>query len=141
MMIRKLAPGALGLFLCAVTPLLFAGNEEELIELDKAWGNAGVAGDNEAVARLLSDDLVSVDGMGVSGKPEQLSNNEPAPEGASYQPTDFKVMFIDQHTAIMTHGVPGADDEPGHTSLHVWSDKSGSWQVVATSSTPLEYDD
>jgi hypothetical protein len=35
-------------------------------------------------------------------------------------------------TAIMTHGTKGA---AAHYSLHVWSRKGGTWQIVATSTT------
>jgi hypothetical protein len=35
-------------------------------------------------------------------------------------------------TAIMTHATKGAD---AHYSLHVWSRKGGTWQIVATSMT------
>jgi hypothetical protein len=50
------------------------------------------------------------------------------------EPTDYKVTFINPDTAIMTHGTKGTD---AHYSLHVWSRKSGTWQVVATSTTPV----
>ena len=78
-----------------------AGSEEALIELDKKWGSATVAGDTETVATLLADNLVSVSENGVGGKQEQLADNEPGPEGASYEPYDFKVMFLDENTAIL----------------------------------------
>ena len=48
------------------------------------------------------------------------------------QPTGFKVMFLNPDTAIMTHATKGAD---AHYSLHVWSRKGGTWQIVATSMT------
>ena len=46
----------------------------------------------------------------------------------------YKVTFINSDTAIMTHGTKGAD---AHYSLHVWSRKGGTWQIVATSTTPV----
>ena len=50
-----------------------------------------------------------------------------------YEPTDYKVTFLDPDMAIMTHGTKGA--EPHH-SMHVWSRKGDTWQIVATSTTP-----
>ncbi|HVR29915.1 MAG TPA: nuclear transport factor 2 family protein [Thermoanaerobaculia bacterium] len=106
-----------------------------LIELDKKWGEAGTKGDTAAVADLFADDLVSVFEGGVRGKQEELADNEPAPAGAKYEPTDYRVKFLDADTAIMTHGTKG---ENAHYSLHVWSRKGGAWKVIATATTPAE---
>ena len=84
-------------------------------------------------AKLLADKVVSVTENGVRGKQGELADNEPAPAGTRYEPTDYKVTFINPDTAIMTHGTKGAE---AHYSLHVWSRKGGAWQVVATSTTP-----
>ena len=114
-----------------------ADDSATLIELDKKWGEAGTSGDTEAVAKFLADELVSVFEGGVRGKKGELADNAPTPEGAKYEPTDYKVTFVDDDTAIMTHGTKGED---AHYSLHVWSRKSGSWLVVATSTTPVAGD-
>lgn len=131
------------LILVALTGVLLAGfgaiasadDKADLIERDKAWGAAGTKGDAEAVAKILADNLVSVSNKGVTDKKGELAANEPAPAGTQYEPTDFTVTFLDKDTAVMTHGTKGAD---AHYSMHVWSRKSGQWQVVATSTTPVE---
>lgn len=110
-----------------------ADDSAALIELDKKWGEAGVKGDTSVAAKILADNLVSVTENGVRGKQGELEDNEPAPAGTRYEPTDYKVVFLDADTAIMTHGTKG---EEAHHSLHVWSRKGGSWKVVATSTTP-----
>lgn len=107
----------------------FAGSDEELIALDKQWGEAGMHGDTATVAALLADNLVAVDGSGVSGKAEQLADNEPAPEGATYDAGDYRIMYLNDDTAVMTHSVAG---DQAHYSLHVWTRKDGKWQVTAT---------
>jgi hypothetical protein len=109
-----------------------ADDKTDLIARDKVWGAAGSKGDREAVAKLLSDKLLSVSKDGVTDKKGELSG-EAAPAGATYEPTDYKVMFLDKNTAIMTHGTKGVD---AHYSLHVWSREGGQWKVVATSTTP-----
>lgn len=124
-----------GVALYMVAASAIAGPEQTLIDLDKQWGTASMAGDTAAVGALLADDLVSVSEDGIVGKAEDLAANEPAPEGATYDATDYKVMFLDDNTAIMTHAVGG---ENGHYSLHVWSKDGDSWKVVATSSTPAK---
>jgi len=112
-----------------------ADETDALIALDKQWGEAGVKNNATAVAKLLSDKLVSVSESGVKGKQGELADMKSAPPSASYEPTDYKVTFINPDTAIMTHGTKGSD---AHYSLHVWSRKGGTWQVIATSTTPAK---
>jgi hypothetical protein len=112
-----------------------ADDTDALIALDKQWGESVVKGDTTVSAKLLANNVVSVTESGVMGKQEQLAGLKPGPAGTRYEPTDFKVTFINPDTAIMTHGTKGAD---AHYSLHVWSRKGGTWQVIATSTTPAK---
>jgi hypothetical protein len=121
--------------LAAFAATASADDTADLIAQDMAWGAAGTKGDTDAVAKLLADNLVAVSEDGVTGKQGELADNEPAPAGTKYEPTDFKVMFLNADTAVMTHRTSGED---AHYSLHVWSRKGGQWQVVATSSTPVK---
>ena len=123
-----------GILLAGLGTMARADDTADLIAQDKAWAAAGNKGDKDAIAKFLADNLVSVDQKGVRDKKEDLAVTTPAPAGAKYEPTDYKVMFLDTVTAVMTHGTKGKD---AHYSLHVWSKKSGQWQVVATSSTPI----
>ena len=111
-----------------------ADDSKTLIDLDRQWGEAGVKGDTSMAVKILADDVISVTENGVRGKKEELADNEPAPAGTKYEPTDYKVIFLDADTALMTHGTKGSE---AHHSLHVWSRKGGSWKVVATSTTPI----
>ena len=122
------------LLVFAVASSARADDSAALIELDKQWGEAGVKGDSSVAKKILSDDVVSVTEDGVRGKQEELEDNEPAPAGTKYEPTDYKVKFLDADTAIMTHGTKG---DEAHYSLHVWSRQGGSWKVIATSTTPV----
>ena len=124
-----------GVLLAAFGATAVADDTADLIAQDMAWGNAGTKGDTATVAKLLADNLVSVSGQGVTDKKGELADSEPAPAGTRYEPTDYKVMFLDKDTAVMTHGTKGED---AHYSLHVWSRKNGQWQVVASSATPVE---
>ena len=91
--------------------------------------------DKTVSAKLLADKIVSVDQNGVMGKQEMLADIKPAPAGSRYEPTGYKVTFMNPDTAIMTHGTKGSDT---HYSLHVWARKGGTWQVIATSTTPAK---
>ncbi len=123
------------MLLAAFGAIASADDTADVIAGDKAWGAAGTKGDADAAAKLLADDLISVSEEGVTGKKGELAAIKPAPAGTQYDPTDYKVVFLDKDTAVMTHGTKGADP---HYSMHVWSRKSGQWQVVATSATPVK---
>ena len=107
-----------------------ADDTETLIALDKQWGESAIRGDKSVSEKLLADKVASVDENGITGKQAMLADIKPAPAGTRYEPTDYKVSFLNPDTAIMTHGTKGAD---AHYSLHVWSRKGGTWQIVATS--------
>src|SRR5690349_20416759 len=111
-----------------------ADDSEALIKLDKQWAETMMKGDTSVATKLLADKVVSVNEKGIRGKQGELADNTPEPAGTRYEPTDYKVTFLDPDTAIMTHGTKGHD---AHYSLHVWSHKSGTWQIVATSTTPV----
>jgi hypothetical protein len=84
---------------------------------------------------LLADKVVSVSEKGIEGKEANIASLKAAPSGASYEPSDYKVTFLNPDTAVMTHSAKGTN---AHYSLHVWSKASGTWQIVATSTTPAE---
>ena len=107
-----------------------ADDTDALIALDKQWGESVITGDKTVSAKLLADKIVSVDQNGVMGKQEMLADIKPAPAGSRYEPTGYKVTFMNPDTAIMTHSTKGTD---AHYSLHVWSRKGGTWQIIATS--------
>ena len=107
-----------------------ADDTDALIALDKQWGESVLTGDKTVSAKLLADKIVSVDQNGVMGKQEMLADIKPAPAGSRYEPTGYKVTFMNPDTAIMTHSTKGTD---AHYSLHVWSRKGGTWQIIATS--------
>jgi hypothetical protein len=133
---RRLKTSAwLGLLLAAGAAGVWADDTGALIALDKQWGEAGTRGDTTAAGALLGDNLVSVSDSGVRDRAGELADNKPAPPGTVYEPTDYKVTFLDPDTAIMTHGTHGAE---AHYSLHVWSRKGGAWKVIATSTTPAK---
>lgn len=125
---------AIGTLLILFSAGVGASDTDDLIALDKQWGESGVKGDMSVSKKLLADQVVSVTPQGVRGKQGELADNEPAPAGTKYEPTDYKVTFVNPDTAIMTHGTKGTD---AHYSLHVFSRKGGNWQIVATSTTPV----
>ena len=123
----------IGMLLIMFAANASADDKEALITLDKQWGEAVGKGDKTAAAKFIADSSVSVDDKGMKNKQQQIADIQPAPAGEKYEAVDYKVTFINPDTAIMTHSTKGTD---AHYSLHVWSRKGGTWQVIATSTTP-----
>ena len=130
----KLTLRVIGILLIVFTASAQADDKEALIALDKQWAESIMKGDLSIATKLLAETVVSVDETGVRGKKAELASYTPAPAGARYEPVDYKVTLIDPNTAIMTHSTKG---EGAHHSLHVWSRKGETWQLIATSSTPV----
>src|SRR4030095_2726308 len=122
-----------GTLLVMFTASAIADDKETLISLDKQWGEAVGKGDKAAAAKFIAENSVSVDDKGMKNKQQQIDDIQPSPAGGKYEAVDYKVTFINPDTAIMTHSTKGAE---AHHSLHVWSRKGGTWQVIATSTTP-----
>jgi hypothetical protein len=131
----KLARVASAALLTVFATLASAGDKEDLIALDKQWAETVMKGDNTAAEKILADQIISVTEKGVGGRKEEIASYQAAPAGTRYEATDYKVIFLDPNTAVMTHGTKGPD---AHYSMHVWSRKGGKWQVVATSTTPMK---
>lgn len=110
-----------------------ADESDALKQLDKEWGEA--AGP-EALAPLLSDDILALGPEGVGSKAEMLeaAESDDAPAGP-YIAGDYQVHFLDKETAVMIHSA-GAPDP--HWSMHVWHKQDGHWQVAATATVPVE---
>ena len=125
---------AIGALLLTFAASAGATDTDDLIALDKQWGESGVKGDAAVATKLLSDKVVSVSENGVRGKQGELADMKPAAAGTRYEPMDYKVTLVNPDTAIMTHDTKGAE---AHHSLHVFSrNEGGKWQIVATSTTP-----
>ena len=111
--------------------LVYAGDADHLIELDKMWGETSDAGKLDS---LLSDEIVVLDPDGNGTKASVIENatNADAPS-EPYTAGDYVVKFISDDIAIMTHSTAGAEQ---HWSMHVWQKDGGKWKVAATASIP-----
>ena len=127
----KILGSLLGLFV--FVGIANAGDADALIELDKKWGESQGA---DALAPLLSDDILAIGVEGLSGKAEMLAAaDEEEPATGPYDAEGYKVRFLSDDVAVMVHstGVP----EP-HWSMHVWQKLDGEWRVTATASVPIK---
>ena len=120
--------------------------EQELIALDKSWGDAGLKGDSAVLERILADDFIGNSPIGVATKAQNIAEaktNAPDITNATYVADEYTVRFLDPNTAVMTHRAvekglnKGKEYNDQHRSMHVWVKRDGRWQVVASQATPI----
>jgi len=120
--------------------------EQELITLDKSWGDAGLKGDSAVLERILADDFIGNSPTGVATKAQNIAEaktNAPNITNATYVADEYTVRFLDPNTAVMTHRATekglnkGKEYTDQHRSMHVWVKRDGRWQVVASQTTPI----
>jgi hypothetical protein len=120
--------------------------EQELITLDKTWGDAGLKGDSAVLERILADDFIGNSPTGVATKAQNIAEaktNAADITNATYVADEYTVRFLDANTAVMTHRAvekglnKGKDYTDQHRSMHVWVKRDGRWQVLASQATPI----
>jgi hypothetical protein len=120
--------------------------EQELISLDKEWGEAGLRGDAAVLERILADDFMGATPTAVATKAQNIAEaktNAPDITNATYTADEYTVRFLDKDTAVMTHRAvekglnKGKEYTDQHRSIHVWVKRNGRWQVVASQATPI----
>jgi hypothetical protein len=120
--------------------------EQELISLDKEWGEAGLRGDATVLDRILADDFMGTTPTAVATKAQNIAEaktNAPNITNATYTADEYTVRFLDKNTAVMTHRAvekglnKGKEYTDQHRSIHVWVKRNGRWQVVASQATPI----
>jgi hypothetical protein len=120
--------------------------EQELITLDKSWGEAGLKGDSAVLETILADDFIGNSPTGVATKAQNIAEaktNAPDITNATYVADEYTVRFLDPNTAVMTHRAvekglnKGKEYNDQHRSMHVWVKRDGRWQVTASQATPI----
>jgi hypothetical protein len=123
-----------------------SSDEQELIRLDKQWGEAGLHGDSAALDNIVADDFMGVSPTGAQTKAQHIAEakaNAPNITNATYTADEYSVRFLDPNTAVMTHSASekgmnkGKEYTGQHRSMHVWVKRGGKWQVVASQATPV----
>ena len=115
--------------------------QQQLIALDKQWGQAG--SDTATLNKILADGMLALGPNGeAQGKPEQVAAVTSGPAGAagSYSADEYKFETLTPDIVVMTHrGTTTAADgkKESHRSLHVFQRSGGAWQVVASAQAPI----
>jgi hypothetical protein len=115
--------------------------QQQLIALDKQWGEAGA--DTAALNKILSDKMLGIGQKGeAQGKKEQIAANTSTPS-SGYVADEHKFETLTPDVVVMTHRGTSTTTEGGkpvkesHRSLHVFQRSNGNWQVVANAQVPI----
>ncbi len=115
--------------------------QQQLIALDKQWGEAGT--DTAALNKILSDKMLALGQKGeAQGKKEQIAAGTTTPS-TGYVADEHKFEMLTPDIVVMTHRGTSTTTEGGkpvkesHRSLHVFQRNNGNWQVVANAQVPI----
>lgn len=115
-------------------PVVMADLEENLIKLDREWGEATKP---EQLKGLLTEKFISVDADGIADRKQlmdALAKSTPSDE--PYVAGGYTVQMVDDKVAVMVHSAGSGDDK--HWSMHVWRKHDGKWKVAATATIAAE---
>jgi hypothetical protein len=115
--------------------------QQQLIALDKQWGEAGT--DTATLNKIIADNMLALGPKGeAQGKKEQIAASTSTPSSA-YVADEHKFDMLTPDVVVMTHRGTSTTTEGGkevkesHRSLHVFQRVKGNWQVVASAQVPI----
>lgn len=115
--------------------------QQQLIALDKQWGEAGT--DTAALTKIISDKMLALGPNGeAQGKKEQMAASTSTPS-SGYVADQYKFETLTPDVVVMIHRGTSTTTEGGkqvkesHRSLHVFQRNTGNWQVVASAQVPI----
>lgn len=120
-------------------PLMAAGAEAAIAELEKQWVDAVLRADKAALAKLVSDDLTYTHSNTKTETKQQFIDAITAPAGtpASIDFKDVKTRLYG-NTAVVTHEAffkPKTGAVNHLYITHVWTKGKGGWQMVSRQAT------
>jgi hypothetical protein len=125
-----------------------ASVQQDLIALDKQWGEAGGKGDTATLNKILSENFLGIGQKGEAlGKQEQVAATTATSanvQNASYTADEYKFETLTPDVIVMTHRATikgmqdGKEVTESHRSLHVFQKRGGQWQVVANAQLPVK---
>ena len=112
-------------------------SSEQIIQMERGLWEALAAGEHEAFAEHIADDLTLIGGEGVIGKQEFMSSLEGA-SMESYEVGDFQVTMPGSGVAIVTYSYSetfrpaDADSAVDYSgwATSVWENRDGTWLTV-----------
>ena len=135
--------------LVAAAPVLAQGTAQNRMTLDKqlvanetAINEAVMKHDATAFRKLVADDAVAVDAMGISSAADFVKAMDALKFEPGWKIAEPKVTWISDDVAVLVYhwygkGTMGGVPLPQHTlSSTVWARRSGQWKAVFHQETP-----
>ncbi len=131
---KRFVTAALAITWLISAPWAVADLEEQLIKLDREWGEATKP---EQLKGLLTENFILVDEDGSHSRTDMMDQLEKAkPSDEPYVAGGYSVRKVDDKVAVMVHSTT-ADGET-YTSMHVWRKHDGKWKVAASASVEAD---
>ena len=119
--------------------------EQEITRLNQKWADWIVAGDMNALDRLLDDDLIVTSGSGVlKGKKEEMDDLRPTAEIKTYffKVDDVRVRVYGESAVVTGQAkwrisLQGRDIDNERRYTTVFVKRNGEWRIVAQHLTKL----
>jgi ketosteroid isomerase-like protein len=116
-----------------------ARSSAEVITSERAWSEAFIRHDLQALSQLLADDFVGIDGRGVvSDKAAELEEAKPSSAGSTEpklvgeQLSDIRVrMYGDMAILTAINTAQFSDSTIRYRRTTVWVWRGGRWQCVS----------
>ena len=148
------------IFLMFILTFAFAGHafgecgesdKKALEEFDRAWGDAGVKGDRNALMTIYADDYMGLPAM--QDKTQTIETTMAAFERGKVNPQTVDKLTHDNYlitctpvSAVITHrnivttknGSRGNEETFWTRSVHFLEKRSGKWQVVGNAGNSLD---
>ena len=148
------------IFLMFILTFAFAGHafgecgesdKKALEEFDRAWGDAGVKGDRNALMTIYADDYMGLPAM--QDKTQTIETTMAAFERGKVNPQTVDKLTHDNYlitctpvSAVITHrnivttknGSGGNEETFWTRSVHFLEKRSGKWQVVGNAGNSLD---
>lgn len=148
------------IFLMFVLTFTFAGfafaectaaDKASLEAFDRAWGDAGVKGDRNALMAILADDFAGFPAMqnktaSIEATMKTFERNKANPGMADKVDHDIYVISCTPNTAVITHrnivtakdGAGGKEETFWTRSVHFLEKRGGKWQVVGNAGNDMD---
>ncbi len=140
---------ALAIFLLLLGGLTAAAqssnSETEVRAANKAWADAQVKGDLEALDKLFAEELIVTSGNGtVRDKKGELADAKPDPDFKTYffNTDDLRIKICDKAAVVTGHAkwrtsYKGKDSDNERRFTCVYVKRDGRWQMVAMQVTRI----
>ncbi len=145
---------AVSLMMIAAATIAFGqcsdADKKKLEDFDRAWGEAGVRGDQAFLQNVYADNYVGLGSAGMIGKTQtindtvkQAARDKANPQNTAKVTHDYYMITCSPNSATITHRNvitenAGGKEQTFYTrSVHVLERRGDGWQVVSNAGHPL----